>query len=251
MDKVEENNSKLEHFIQKRKEGNLDIRKHVVETFSEVGVVAIHQFGSITKGKEDALSDSDIWITLEDEDLEKIIEQRDKLYTDIGEIVIKNEIPNNAPDGGVYSMVIHETPMGLYHVDYYLVGKSKTKILPESLLIYGDDNLPRGNWFESQNKSEVADISTTESRITDLITLSFIGVKYVVRHQKPFLDFLAEQYNKNRDNYLNELQPLTNNYDFQTIRFILDQHYQFANEEQKQSINKIKSYLDEVQEVYS
>jgi RimJ/RimL family protein N-acetyltransferase len=244
-------NPKLELFKQKRKEGTEAIRKRIVKTFSATGAVAIHQFGSITKDKEDALSDSDMWITVEDRDLDRIIKQRDKLYSEIGEIVIKNEVPQNSPEGGIYSMVIHETPNGLYHVDYYIVGRSKTKILPESLVIYGDDSLPREDWFEEQLKKGIKALNTPEARITDLITLSFIGIKYVVRQGKPFLDFLTEQYNFNRNEHFPRLAPMQNTYDFNTIRFILDQHFPLADEKQKQAINKIRGYLTEVEDAYS
>ncbi len=251
MDTVEKDNSKIEQFKQKRKEGTEAVRKQIVETFSAAGAVAIHQFGSVTKGKEDALSDSDMWITVEDEDLDRIVEQRDKLYSEVGEIVIKNEAPQNAPDGGIYSMVIHETPNGLYHVDYYLTGRSKSKILPNSLAIYGDDSLPREDWFEEQLKRGIKSLNTPEARVTDLITLSFIGIKYVTRQGKPFLDFLAEQYNFNKNEHFPDLKPLDNQYDFATIKFILEQHYPLADEKQQRAIEKIRGYLTEVESVYA
>jgi predicted nucleotidyltransferase len=250
MDTIEENNPKLEQFKQKRVEGTKYIRNKIVSTFSEAGALAIHQFGSLTKGKEDALSDSDIWITFEDVDAQRAIDKRGQLYSAVADVILTNEAPQNAPDGGIYTMAIHETANGLYHVDYYLVPKNKSKILPGSLVIYGDDSLPREDWFTEQLERHIPALNTPNARVTDLICLSFIGIKYVAREGKPFLEYLAEQYDKNRQVHFPQLQPIENNYDFNTIRFILNQHQPFADNQQKIAIEKVKKYLSEVEEVY-
>ena len=240
----------LIEFKQRRKEGSEDLELRIISTFSKKRTVAIHQFGSAAKGKEDEFSDKDLWITFEDKALNKVIEERDNLYSSIGRVVIKFEPPQNAPSGGIYSLVIHETNYGLFHVDYYLVSKSKTKILPESKVIFGDDILPRGDWFEDQEKLKIPGLKSPASRIDFLICMSFIGVKYVVRKIKPFLDFLIKEYNTNRSEYFPELEEIKNGYDFETVRFILDQHYSIAGEQQEAAIEKVKVYLSETEALY-
>lgn len=239
-----------EEFKKRRKEGSQVLDQKIITTFSKKGAIAIHQFGSVAKGKEDEFSDKDLWITVLDDDLDKIVEERDGLYLSMGEIVIKFEPPQNAPPGGMYSMVIHKTDFGLYHIDYYLVSKSKTKILPESKVIYGDDSLPRGDWFEDQKTSNIPGLNSSASRIDFLICMSFIGVKYVVRQGKPFLDFLVQEYNKNKSEHFPGLPELENGYDFKTVRFILDQHYSVADAKQKAAIEQVKEYLSEIEVLY-
>lgn len=240
----------LEDFKQSRKEGSKDLQKRIITEFSNNGAVAIHQFGSAARGREDELSDKDLWITIQDKKLNKVIDERDDLYSSIGKMVIKIEPPQNAPSGGMYSLVIHETNYGFFHVDYYLVSKSNTKILPESKVIYGDDTLPRGDWFEEQEKLNIPGLKSPSLRIDFLICMSFIGVKYVVRQIKPFLDFLIKEYNNNRSEYFPELAKIENGYDFKTVSFILDQHYSIADKQQKAAIEKVKKYLSEVKALY-
>jgi predicted nucleotidyltransferase len=240
----------LEQFKQQRNKGLISLKRKLSEVFSKNGIIAIHQFGSFAKGQDDEFSDLDIWITVNDKDLRKVINDRNDLYSSIGDKVITFEPPQNAPPEGMYSMVIFQTEYGFYHVDFYLVGKLKTKILPEARIIFGDDSLPRGDWFEDQKAKNIPPLNTPSSRIDFIICMAFVGVKYVVRHGKSFLDFLTEQYSINRNEYFPQLEEIKNDYDFNTIRFILDQHLKVADEKQKKAIDKLKEYLSEVSQNY-
>jgi predicted nucleotidyltransferase len=240
----------IDQFKQKRLQGTKLVTQKIISTFSKNGAVAIHQFGSFAKGSEDELSDQDIWITIKDEDLSAIINKRDELYSQIGKIIIKIEPPQNAPTDGMYSLVIHETNQGLFHVDYYLAKLSQTKILPESKVIYGDDNLPRGDWFEDQIKDQTPTKLSPSERIDFIICMSFIGVKYVVRKIHPFLDFLFKQHDINKNEYFPDLEEINNTYEFKTIYQILQNHLKVSNDQQKKAINKVTNYLSEVEDFY-
>ena len=93
----------IETFKEKRNDGSKELEEGIISIFSKIGAVAIHQFGSAAKGTSDELSDKDIWITFSDETLQKVAEERDRLYAEIGRVVIKLEPPENAPQGGMYS----------------------------------------------------------------------------------------------------------------------------------------------------
>lgn len=237
----------LEEYKQKR----INIQKLLIDKikniFIEKEVIAMHQFGSFTRGTSDELSDLDLWFTFKDETIDNIIAERDKIFEKIGKTVIKYEPPQNAPLKGKYSLVIHEIDGDLYHVDYYLSTLSKTNIRTDAILIYGDDSLPRGEWILDNGKTF---LNTPPSRIDFLICMSFIGVKYVIRKGKPFLDFLVEQYNNNRKEHFPNLKEIKNSYDLRTIKFILDQHFQFADNKQKNAIQKIKDYLDRIEKYH-
>ena len=167
-----------EEYKQKRINTQRGILEKLKSILIKKNVVAIHQFGSFSKGTNDELSDRDLWFTFKDEDLDDIISQQDEIFNEIGRVVIKYEPPQDAPLNGNYSMVIHEIDGDLYHVDYYFSAFSKTNIRPDATCVNGDDSLPRGEWILDSEKPE---LNTPTSRIDFIICMSFIGIKYVVR----------------------------------------------------------------------
>lgn len=235
-------------YKQKRISNQRLLLDRIKTLFTLKGVIAIHQFGSFAKGTSDELSDLDMWFTFKDTDTKNVVKQRDEIFSEIGKVVIKYEPPQNAPLNGKYSLVIHEIEGDLFHVDYYLSTQSKTNLRPDAVLIYGDDSLPRGEWILDYGRPL---LNTSSSRIDFLICMSFVGIKYVVRKGKPFLDFLVEQYNNNKKEHFPNLEEIKNNYDLNTIKFILDQHFQFADGKQKNAIQKVKDYLSRIEKYYS
>src|SRR5436190_740380 len=99
----------LREFRELKIKGRETLRQKIVKTFSGLGAIAIHQFGSGIIGYRDEVSDMDIWITFLDDTVGEMINKRDEIYSTISQILIKNEAPQNSPLGGKYSMVIFDT----------------------------------------------------------------------------------------------------------------------------------------------
>lgn len=217
----------------------------ITKSFSELQPLAIHQLGSLAKGNADEFSDLDIWITFPDEDLKTIIKNRHETYEKVSPVLMKYEAPENNPVGGKYTLVIYDTPQGLYQVDYYLAPQSKTHILPEAILLWGDDGIERGEW--------IMDISakpkqSPAEKIDFLICLSFIGIKKVMRKDKRFLDSLFSNYQQLKNHYSDQLEDIQSPYTLESINTLLDQLLKYSNNHQTSAIEKIKQEIIDIQQ---
>lgn len=228
----------MSHYLiyQKRIAGRDDLLIKAVNTFAAHHAAAVHQFGSLARGRGDALSDVDLWITFPDDQLPGVIHRRESMYNDIAEVLITHEALQNSPLGGRYSLVIHGAIAGLYHVDYYLAPQSKSIILPEATVLYGDDSLPRGAWLLNQAAT------TPESlpeRVAFLVCMAFIGVKKVLRRDASFMDFLVTQYRRFIGEYQLGLEAIESGLDLATIERLLHQLSLVADPRQRRAIEEI------------
>ena len=76
-------------------------------------------FGSIGRGTEDAWSDFDVWIVLEDVAFQEVAKRRRDFAKRIGEPLFFIEAPQNGPPGGTYLMSVHDAPTGPHAIDWY------------------------------------------------------------------------------------------------------------------------------------
>ncbi|HSJ36889.1 MAG TPA: nucleotidyltransferase domain-containing protein [Planococcus sp. (in: firmicutes)] len=102
----------------------LEERNQLLRTTSEVlerdpRVKAAWLFGSIGRGDEDALSDIDLWVVVDDDHIDNIIAQPRQVTSHIGNPVLFLEAPQNAPEGGAYLMTCYDTPVAPHIVDWY------------------------------------------------------------------------------------------------------------------------------------
>lgn len=76
-------------------------------------------FGSLARGTADALSDIDLIITVRDEHLAAVIEQRHAFAEPLGPPLFTLDAPQNAPPGGGYLMVCLDAPSAPHLLDLY------------------------------------------------------------------------------------------------------------------------------------
>jgi predicted nucleotidyltransferase len=223
-------------YEQKQADGRRSLLAAAIDVFAKRRVMAVHQLGSLARDDGDVLSDLDLWITFMDEALSDAVTQRDQVYAEIAEVLVKHEALQNRPLGGSYSLVIHRTDPGLVHVDYYFAPRSSSVILPEARLLYGDDSLPRGSWLLDQ--SAVTPPSLAE-RIDFLICMAFIGVKKVRRHDARFMSFLLSEYHRFVETYNLSLNVIEHDLRLTTLERLLHELLQVANERQCEAIVEI------------
>src|SRR3989344_8779070 len=135
-----------EEFRRRRIEGRKKLLENIINAFKSLHPVAIHQFGSSVNGFKDEFSDIDIWITFKDDEVENVVKKLNTIFKNISPIVVRHYSKSWSPVGGSANSVIHETKNGLFIVDYYISKYSETVIKKDSIVLYGDDILPRGEW---------------------------------------------------------------------------------------------------------
>lgn len=208
--------------------------------FQSLGAIEMHLLGSIGRNESDELSDIDIWITFEDQDIEKIIQNRFEHFAYFSPILLSNENTENAPKGGSYSLILYGTPAGPQQVDIYLAPKSTSRITNESKVLFDNSEIEKGEWIlnggENQNQAE-------KDKIDFLIAMSFIAIKYIVRKdwEFGFIDFILEKVNKSgfwlKAIAFDEKQDAK-----QRLETIWSELNKVTNEEQKKALESIKAF---------
>lgn len=243
-----------DEFKNKKIDGREKIFNKIIERFKALNPVAIHQFGSGKNGYRDEFSDIDLIITFEDDQVDKVVTQRDEILKDIAPVLLKSESAKNSPIGGKNILAIHETEEGLFHVDYFISKKSKTVIgddfSSDAKHIFGDDSLPRGEWLLDRGAVEEESLETD---INNIAIMSYIGVKGVIRKwgEPDFTNFVKGIYNQIEDLTGNKMEKLPEKLSFELIYKVFDNIHPLANKKQKDAIDKIRKYAKEVEALYS
>jgi predicted nucleotidyltransferase len=207
-----------------------------IRKFDEANVVATHLFGSLARGEGDPLSDIDLWVTVPDGEIARVVEKRHQIFADIAEIVIFHEAPRNRPLGGSYTLVIHRVGNALIQADYYLAPESTSVILPEARWLSGNRSLPRGQWNLDLSAPVVED---TRERVDFLICMSFIGVKKVLRGDGDFLSFLSRECERFRTTYDVDADPIDSTDDPEFLTRTLQSLHRRADERQVAAIQAV------------
>lgn len=235
----------IDEFREERIEGRERLLKKIIVTFESIKPVAIHQFGSGAYGYKDEFSDLDLWFTFKDNDIEKIVKNRAKIFESISPILLKHQSKTWSPLGGNATLIIHQTEFGLFQVDYYISKLSETIIKRGAKLLYGSDLLKRGEWRLNKDARESV---TFKKDITLLTVLAFVSIKGVTRKWKrgEFEKTIQEVYkrvHKGRELTLRKLS-------FKFINNLLNNLYPLANKKQKRAIIKIKNYAKHIESLY-
>ena len=88
------------------------------------------------RGDEDELSDLDLWVILNNVDIECIIARPPKYTSQIGNPVLSLEAPQNAPQGGAYLMTCYDAPIAPHIVDWYWQPQSLAYIPGQVRLLF-------------------------------------------------------------------------------------------------------------------
>ncbi len=243
----------IEEFKHKRVEGRRQLLEKIVETFESFEPVAIHQFGSGTKGFNDEFSDIDIWITFQDDEIESILQEISSIFKRIAPVIIRHYSKSWSPVGGSANSVIHETEYGLFVVDYYISKLSETVIKNDSAVLYGDDSLERGEWRLNKDVDEnIHDSHTLRKDVNLLIDLIFISIKGIVRkwEDDAFIRTLNKVHTAFREKYDQSMKRRRISLSFKSHKRLLSDLYKISDKTQKRAINKIRKYIHQIESLY-
>lgn len=238
-----------EEFKQNMIEGRKQLLEKIVDTFKSLNPIAIHQFGSGSTGFRDEFSDLDIWVTFKDSEIEYVLPKLKSIFKSISPILVRHYSKTWSPIGGSANQLIHDTKVGLFIVDYYISKLSETSIPEDSVLLYGSDNVNRGEWKINKN---VKDSHTLKSDINWALNTIFISAKGIVRHwdNPDFVNNLKIAHQKFRKRHKNKIKRRKIALSFKFDYRLLSDLYPIANQKQKKAISKIKNYLTQVEKLY-
>jgi hypothetical protein len=106
-------------------------------------VQAAWLFGSLGRGEEDALSDLDLWVVLDEARIAEVTARPLAYSSRAGTPVLYLEAPQNAPEDGAYLMACYDAPVAPHIVDWYWQPRSLAHIPSQERLLFDRAGLPR------------------------------------------------------------------------------------------------------------
>lgn len=153
-------------------------------------VVAAWLFGSRGRHTPDALSDTDLWVVVEDEHIEIFCQERQHYVTQLGQPVLLLEAPGNAPAKGAYLMALYPGQAGVHQVDWYWRRQADASLPHDAKLLFDRGGIPQDSRQEQLDPLGTPPSLThpeRAERATQLSgyfwAMSNIAVKCVLRHQ--------------------------------------------------------------------
>lgn len=242
-----------EAFKQKRIEGRKQLLEKIMYTFKSLDPVAIHQFGSGSRGFKDEFSDIDIWITFKDSEIKNIIPRLNTIFKSIAPVLVRHHSKAWSPVGGSANSVIHDTEFGPFIVDYYISKYSETVIKSDSKVVFGDDTLKRGEWrLNKEVDKDIHDSHTFKKDVNLLLDLIFISIKGIVRkwENDDFVNTLKLVHKNVRKRYGEKIKRRRINLSYKSNYRLLSDLYPLASRGQKRAISRIRKYIKQVTALY-
>jgi hypothetical protein len=208
----------------------------------ERSALAVHLLGSLGRGRYDEFSDVDVWATIADDSIDDVVRQRRSLYAQVGPVLLSHEAPRNSPLGGIYSGVMYASEAGPHQVDFYLAPLSTSRVAADATALFEATPIPRGEWILDVD-AKPAD--SPSDRIDFVISMTFIGVKKLVRADADFLKFLANAYDDvarvdQLDLHSGSIQTLAE------LRNAAQRLVSYASPAQLIAIQEVETFIDRV-----
>lgn len=143
-------------------------------------IVAAWLFGSLGDDTADNLSDIDLWIAVADEHIEEISKSRRENVAMLGNPLLIQEAPQNAPAGGAYTLVLYSGEGGPQQVDWYWQAQSQAHIPLDTRLLFDRVGIPLRQ-REAPTREELA--KTVTNQVAFFWAMSNIAAKKIARHQ--------------------------------------------------------------------
>jgi hypothetical protein len=190
----------LQTYIEKREE----LLREIISAITEDDrFVAAWLTGSYSHSSQDALSDVDISIVVEEKYCDLFCQrpaqvssqttaERMELFRQFGEIAILHENNNNAPEGGTFTNVIYAQTALI--VDWILIPQARARRTSPSHLLFDRMGIPEAppNTLET-----IEERAERTSEITAFFWMMMsLTVKYIVREDSVFVVTWLEELHK-------------------------------------------------------
>ncbi|HYP39701.1 MAG TPA: nucleotidyltransferase domain-containing protein [Chloroflexia bacterium] len=123
--------------LQIRREERAALLQRAIEVLTDdARVVAAWLFGSLGRGDADDLSDIDLWVVVSDEHIDAIRATRREYARSLGEPILIDEAPQNAPPGGAYLLALYGGVAGPHQVDWYWQPQSSARVPQDTRVLF-------------------------------------------------------------------------------------------------------------------
>ena len=182
----------IEHLLRTRNRERSELLKRIVDNLlAEHSVSAAWLSGSASRGSDDALSDLDIHIVVDDQAIGHFIDNRRMYASEPAQPVLLMDNLANAPVGGAYLLALYEGEAGPQHVDWFWQPVSKSYLPDDEKILFSRVELPwiRGEqWRCEAHRPPGPPLGFNPTR-RDLLThkiaffwaMSLIVAKYIAR----------------------------------------------------------------------
>jgi len=216
-------------------------RENILEKLKELFInkaVEAHIFGSVARNDADAYSDIDIWFTFNDTDYDEIYNNRFEYYSHLGETLHICEAPQNAPIGGVHTVILIKSNDVISVVDIYLCPLSNAYVTDDGRKLFGLD-LPKGKIEFNPQKIQVNE----NYRIDFFICFIFGTIKKLARHVINPLDGVFREYEHLYKDYKIPVNPLRSpEQNLNTLERMIENIYKVSNQKQNEVLTTIHNF---------
>jgi len=152
--------------------------RRIVETLrADERVAAAWLTGSIGRGEDDAWSDLDLHVAIDDQFLTAFWSDRATLYARLGRtVLIQHEMPSNAQSGGHFQLVIFDGPL---EVDWNVGPLSLARRAPAHLLLFVRNDVPVADPPPTLSAEDRR--ARCQQRLVFAWAMAHIAVKYIAR----------------------------------------------------------------------
>lgn len=220
-----------------------DLVESISKHYENSGAIECHVFGSIAENKNDALSDVDIWVTLDDENTSEAIDKRMEAYKKFGEIVLLHEMQNNYPLDGIQTAILYKISDEIVRVDIYLCPKTNSRVLPNSKILFDKVGIEEGAIIP-ETKRVPRDFS---DGVTFVISMCFNTIKYLARDMPGRTEFLLDEFKMKYEDKINKNYEIKPEDSFKTIYLVLDALEENSDNHQINAIKEIRIFAKKIE----
>ena len=162
---------------------------------SEPGVCAAWVSGSVSHGNDDALSDLDIHVVVDDQSIGGFIENRKLNVAQPARPILLMDNFANAPIGGAYLLALYKGEAGPQHVDWFWQPVLGTRLPDDERILFdrvGLADIPGDQWRREAHRPPGPPLGSSPShrdllahKISFFWAMSLIVAKYIARRNGP------------------------------------------------------------------
>lgn len=189
----------IEHVLRTRNRERSDLLKRIVESLTiERSVQAAWLSGSVSRRSDDALSDLDIHIVIDDQAIDQVIDNR-KLYASRpARPTLLMDNYRNAPAGGAYLLALYDGEFGPQHVDWFWQPESRSRLPDDEKILFDRVGLPTmlgAQWRREAHRPPMPPLGPNPPtrdllmhKIEFFWAMSLIAAKYIARRNNAVVD---------------------------------------------------------------
>jgi predicted nucleotidyltransferase len=138
-------------------------------------------FGSLARGDADDLSDIDLWVVVSDEHIAEVVAARREYVSQLGEPLLIEEAPQNAPVSGAYLLVLYPGEAGPQQVDWYWQPRSDARVPQKVRVLFNRAGVQTETPNEPYSERERTEAATAQ--VVFFWAMCNITAKKIARRQ--------------------------------------------------------------------